>query len=60
LDVIDTYTDAKQWKDGNSITKAENIASVYGWPIGKWNVSQIEDFPCIFLRNSSFNEDIGL
>mmetsp|Transcript_22680 Transcript_22680/g.34279 ORF Transcript_22680/g.34279 Transcript_22680/m.34279 type:complete len:230 (-) Transcript_22680:48-737(-) len=35
------------------------IATTYGWPIGKWDVSQITDFSGIFFNQITFNEDIG-
>ena len=38
---------------------AEEIAKTYGWPIGRWDVSQVEDFSHIFDGESSFNEDIS-
>mmetsp|Transcript_12704 Transcript_12704/g.18679 ORF Transcript_12704/g.18679 Transcript_12704/m.18679 type:complete len:212 (+) Transcript_12704:76-711(+) len=37
---------------------AEKLARVYGWPIGKWDVSGITDFSNIFRNQRSFNEDI--
>jgi surface protein len=37
---------------------AEDLATVYGWPIGKWDVSRLDDFSWIFNRTISFNEDI--
>jgi len=43
----------------DSIIEAERIASNYGWPIGKWNVSQVEDFSCLFSDEVNFNEDIS-
>eukprot|EP00548_Thalassiothrix_antarctica_P001113 CAMPEP_0194135012 /NCGR_PEP_ID=MMETSP0152-20130528/5087_1 /TAXON_ID=1049557 /ORGANISM="Thalassiothrix antarctica, Strain L6-D1" /LENGTH=311 /DNA_ID=CAMNT_0038831015 /DNA_START=99 /DNA_END=1031 /DNA_ORIENTATION=- len=44
----------------NIIIQAEKLASTYGWPIAKWDVSQIEDFSHIFSYTRDFNEDIGL
>eukprot|EP00978_Attheya_sp_CCMP212_P035939 scaffold159330_cov67-Attheya_sp.AAC.1 len=37
---------------------AEEFATTYGWPIGRWNVSNIEDFDSVFEDQSSFNESI--
>jgi surface protein len=39
---------------------AKAIASTYGYPINKWDVSKIQDFSKIFHDNTGFNEDIGL
>eukprot|EP00978_Attheya_sp_CCMP212_P008143 scaffold18983_cov53-Attheya_sp.AAC.2 len=39
---------------------AEAFATTYGWPIGRWNVSYVEDFEFIFMGLKSFNESIGL
>mmetsp|Transcript_20184 Transcript_20184/g.22547 ORF Transcript_20184/g.22547 Transcript_20184/m.22547 type:complete len:297 (-) Transcript_20184:97-987(-) len=38
---------------------AEAFAKIYGWPIGKWDVSRIEDFAGIFFLQGTFNEDIS-
>mmetsp|Transcript_21698 Transcript_21698/g.32859 ORF Transcript_21698/g.32859 Transcript_21698/m.32859 type:complete len:172 (-) Transcript_21698:180-695(-) len=38
---------------------SEDIARTYGWPIGKWNVSQVTNFHDIFECLYDFNEDIG-
>ena len=38
---------------------AEAIASTYGWPIGKWDVSHLEDFSYTFHNCDTFNEDIS-
>eukprot|EP00978_Attheya_sp_CCMP212_P030393 scaffold111540_cov55-Attheya_sp.AAC.2 len=38
---------------------AEDIATTYGWPIGRWNVSNIEDFDRVLEGLSCFNESIG-
>jgi surface protein len=38
---------------------AEEIATTYGWPINKWDVSNVQDFSHIFATNQGFNEDIG-
>ena len=44
----------------NNPNNAEALATTYGWPIGKWNVSQIQDFSHIFFDCDGFNEDISL
>jgi len=51
---INDYVESR-WNPHN----AEEIASVYGWPIGKWSVSHITDFSRVFREKRSFNEDIG-
>eukprot|EP00978_Attheya_sp_CCMP212_P005708 scaffold12806_cov55-Attheya_sp.AAC.6 len=38
---------------------AEDFATTYGWPIGRWNVSNVENFRIVFLHLKSFNESIG-
>jgi surface protein len=38
---------------------AEEFAETYGWPIGRWDVSNIQDFSGMFLYKGSFNENIG-
>mmetsp|Transcript_509 Transcript_509/g.763 ORF Transcript_509/g.763 Transcript_509/m.763 type:complete len:258 (+) Transcript_509:88-861(+) len=43
----------------DKIKYADDIASTYGWPIGKWNVSQITDFTFAFYIKHKFNEDIS-
>jgi len=37
----------------------DKIAAKYGWPIDRWDVSQIQDFSCIFEHQEPFNENIG-
>ena len=37
---------------------AEEIASSYGYPIDKWDVSNIKDFSRLFMNRSAFNEPI--
>jgi surface protein len=37
----------------------EEIACTYGYPIDKWDVSQVEDMSCVFERIYEFNEYIG-
>mmetsp|Transcript_29388 Transcript_29388/g.43372 ORF Transcript_29388/g.43372 Transcript_29388/m.43372 type:complete len:220 (-) Transcript_29388:31-690(-) len=44
---------------GNKILYADKIARIYGWPIGKWNVSKIVNFELAFEDQANFNEDIG-
>mmetsp|Transcript_23516 Transcript_23516/g.34705 ORF Transcript_23516/g.34705 Transcript_23516/m.34705 type:complete len:235 (-) Transcript_23516:60-764(-) len=43
----------------NKAFTAEFIASTYGWPIGKWDVSKVTKFVFIFLYMKDFNEDIN-
>eukprot|EP00546_Thalassionema_frauenfeldii_P006749 CAMPEP_0178917012 /NCGR_PEP_ID=MMETSP0786-20121207/12997_1 /TAXON_ID=186022 /ORGANISM="Thalassionema frauenfeldii, Strain CCMP 1798" /LENGTH=217 /DNA_ID=CAMNT_0020590489 /DNA_START=117 /DNA_END=767 /DNA_ORIENTATION=- len=38
---------------------SEELARTYGWPIGKWDVSQVTDFSYIFKHMRCFNEDIS-
>jgi surface protein len=42
-----------------NLDDAEEFASTYGWPIGKWDVSNIQDFSFIFDQRTTFNEEIG-
>eukprot|EP00978_Attheya_sp_CCMP212_P047398 scaffold421345_cov48-Attheya_sp.AAC.1 len=42
-----------------NIVDAEEFATTHGWPIGRWDVSNIENFRDIFLYAESFNERIG-
>mmetsp|Transcript_22165 Transcript_22165/g.33511 ORF Transcript_22165/g.33511 Transcript_22165/m.33511 type:complete len:320 (-) Transcript_22165:41-1000(-) len=39
--------------------KVEKLATLYGWPIGKWDVSQVTNFSRIFEDQIEFNECIG-
>ena len=39
---------------------AEGIANTYGWPIGKWDVSQVRNFRSTFHSFVAFNEDVLL
>jgi len=45
------------WND--KVKFVDEIASNYGWTIGKWNVSKVTDFSLCFLHQKFFNEDIG-
>eukprot|EP00978_Attheya_sp_CCMP212_P015633 scaffold40295_cov46-Attheya_sp.AAC.1 len=38
---------------------AEYFATTYGWPIGRWDVSNVVNFSDVFSGLSSFNESIG-
>eukprot|EP00978_Attheya_sp_CCMP212_P011682 scaffold28949_cov51-Attheya_sp.AAC.3 len=49
---VDKYTQDK-------LGDADEFTTTYGWPIGRWNVSNVDDFGNIFSRQLSFNEDIG-
>eukprot|EP00978_Attheya_sp_CCMP212_P015371 scaffold39659_cov52-Attheya_sp.AAC.4 len=42
-----------------NLDDAEEFAETYGWPIGRWDVSNIQDFSFLFYEKSSFNENIG-
>eukprot|EP00978_Attheya_sp_CCMP212_P005064 scaffold11190_cov32-Attheya_sp.AAC.5 len=42
-----------------NVVDAEEFATTYGWPIGRWDVSNIQDFNSLFASMKSFNEDIG-
>eukprot|EP00978_Attheya_sp_CCMP212_P022870 scaffold68947_cov44-Attheya_sp.AAC.1 len=42
-----------------NLVDAEEFATTHGWPIGRWDVSNIENFRCIFDNAESFNENIG-
>jgi surface protein len=35
------------------------VAQEYGWPIGKWCVSEVTDFSEIFANATDFNEDLS-
>jgi surface protein len=39
---------------------AEEIAQTYGYPINKWNVSNLQKFDYIFFNLHTFNENISL
>jgi len=43
----------------NKLKYADELARTYGWPIGKWNVSQVTDFSNMFYKRKDFNEDIS-
>jgi hypothetical protein len=49
-----------QYSQRCSRQDAEEIATAYGWPINKWDVSSLQDLSGIFRENRGFNEDIGL
>eukprot|EP00978_Attheya_sp_CCMP212_P049701 scaffold698377_cov67-Attheya_sp.AAC.2 len=38
---------------------AEDFATTYGWPIGRWNVSNVENFGRVFKDCGLFKESIG-
>jgi surface protein len=40
--------------------EAEEIAQTYGYPINKWDVSNLQDLSYIFYYVDTFNEDISL
>ena len=39
--------------------EAEGIASLYGYPIGRWDVSNVMNFSHVFGKQRFFNEPIG-
>lgn len=43
----------------NGPTVLEQLACMYGYPIGKWNVSRVTDFEWIFRNHHYFNEDVS-
>ena len=49
----------KYIKSSNNTQEAEEIASTYSWPIGKWDVSHLHDFSGVFQYGTTFNEDIS-
>eukprot|EP00978_Attheya_sp_CCMP212_P039272 scaffold202883_cov38-Attheya_sp.AAC.1 len=38
---------------------ADEFATTYGWPIGRWDVSHVKYFRDVFRGKEFFNEDIG-
>jgi surface protein len=42
-----------------NISDADEFAETYGWPIGRWDVSNIQHFVQLFYLETSFNENIG-
>jgi surface protein len=40
-------------------TSMEEIACTYGYPIDKWDVSQVEDMTEVFAFMNTFNQDLG-
>jgi hypothetical protein len=38
---------------------ADQLATTYGWPIGRCDVSNVDDFSGIFAGKTFFNENIG-
>jgi len=38
---------------------AEEFATTYGWPIGRWDVSHVQDFSWLFCNGESFNKNIN-
>eukprot|EP00978_Attheya_sp_CCMP212_P048659 scaffold555999_cov51-Attheya_sp.AAC.1 len=43
----------------NNPADVVDIARTYGWPIGKWDVSEVQSFNSVFSECDTFNEDIG-
>ena len=42
-----------------NVVDAQEFATTYGWPIGRWDVSNIQDFTRMFAHMRNFNENIG-
>eukprot|EP00978_Attheya_sp_CCMP212_P041886 scaffold246015_cov55-Attheya_sp.AAC.2 len=38
---------------------AEEFTTTYGWPIGRWNVSNVQNFESVFEYRESFKKSIG-
>jgi surface protein len=51
-EAVDKYTEY-------NIVDADEFAETYGWPIDRWDVSNIQDFRYLFYSKVSFNESIG-
>jgi surface protein len=49
----------ERYCNGCSPNTAEDIAQTYGWPIGRWDVSNLQDLSWIFRSQRMFNEDIS-
>ena len=51
----------RKWKfvDYHGPDQAEEFATTYGYPINKWDVSNVEDFSNLFDSQGRFNEDIS-
>jgi surface protein len=54
-DAVQRYCD----DDACTPDAAEEIAQTYGWLIGQWDVSNLQDFSYIFYLKRMFNEDIS-
>jgi len=48
----------EKYLNGNT-DDVETIVKEYGYPIGKWDVSKLEDFSYLFHNVEMFDEDIG-
>ena len=42
-----------------NVVDAEAFAITYGWPMGRWDVSNIQTFIGLFKDKANFNENIG-
>eukprot|EP00978_Attheya_sp_CCMP212_P045282 scaffold340347_cov51-Attheya_sp.AAC.1 len=42
-----------------NVDDAEEFATTYGWPVGRWDVSNIQYFSHLFNVKTNFNENIG-
>lgn len=43
----------------NDPLEVDQLACTYGYPIDKWNVSQVTDFSYVFFCHRHFNESIS-
>jgi surface protein len=59
-DAVEKYCNALvAVRDGKNTVSMEEVACKYGYPIGRWDVSQVDDFSFVFAYMSEFNEYIG-
>jgi surface protein len=55
----DEATESYSSQHQNNPQDAEEMAQTYGYPIDKWDVSNLQDFSNIFQGIDTFNEDIS-
>jgi surface protein len=46
--------------DNHTADTVKEFATTYGYPIGKWDVSNVKDFSSVFALCGRFNEDISM
>eukprot|EP00978_Attheya_sp_CCMP212_P013040 scaffold32535_cov44-Attheya_sp.AAC.7 len=51
-EAVDKYTNY-------NLVDADEFAKTYGWPIDRWDVSNIQNFAFLFEGARSFNQDIS-